>query len=335
MNHNVWEDGFFKIDPECHIIGDMGPVNHFPGVQMWWRAIDGIMRPTLQGAPDHLLNMIEPWEMTKSTDPENILRAMDKYGVDVACLLPESMMDTTGYSSRWCTNGDAWKAVQTHPDRFIIEPNLSPIKQRGVKNAIWEMEYWMEKGAKIFKYYSPEDTYINDPELWPFYKRAEELGAVLCMHTGFSWVPPGKSKYCHPTQLDDVARDFPELKIVAFHMGYPYSDVLNMVALGHPNVYLCLSLLVPWALTALYKFAHILGEAIRFVGPDRIIWGTDSAGYGAQIGAASVGLLDFQIPEELQCKYGYLPLTDEDKRKIFGGNLGKLLGIDTTKRRGG
>ena len=310
-------------------------MNHFPGVQMWWRAIDGIMRPTLQGAPDHLLNMIEPWEMTKSTDPENILRAMDKYGVDVACLLPESMMDTTGYSSRWCTNGDAWKAVQTHPDRFIINPNLSPIKQRGVKNAIWEMEYWMDKGAKIFKYYSPEDTYINDPELWPFYKRAEELGAVLCMHTGFSWVPPGKSKYCHPTQLDDVARNFPELKIVAFHMGYPYSDALNMVALGHPNVYLCLSLLVPWALTAPYKFAHILGEAIRFVGPDRIIWGTDSAGYGAQIGAASVGLLDFQIPEELQWKYGYLPLTDEDKRKIFGGNLGKLLGIDTTKRRGG
>ena len=96
MNHNVWEDSFFKIDPECHIIGDMGPVNHFPGVQMWWRAIDGIMRPTLQCAPESLLNTIEPWEMAKSTDPENILRAMDKYGVDVACLLPESMMDTTG-----------------------------------------------------------------------------------------------------------------------------------------------------------------------------------------------------------------------------------------------
>lgn len=335
MNHNVWEDGFFKIDPECHIIGDMGPINHFPGVQMWWNAIDGIMRPTIQGAPSEYMSTLEPWELQKSTDPENILRAMDKYGVDVACILPESMMDTTGYSSRWCTNGDAWKAVQTHPDRFIINPNISPIKKRGVQNAIWEMEYWVDKGAKIFKYYSPEDTYINDPELWPFYKRAEELGVVLCLHAGFSWVPPGKSKYCYPTQIDDVARDFPNLKIVAFHMGYPFTDAMNMVALGHPNVYLCLSLLVPWAISAPYKFAHILGEAIRFVGPDRIIWGTDSAGYGAQIGAASIGLTDFQIPEELQWKYGYLPLSDEDKRKIFGGNLGKLLGIDTTKRRGG
>lgn len=335
MNHNVWEDGFFKIDPECHIIGDMEPVNHFPGVQMWWNAIDGIMRPTIQGAPPEYMATLEPWELKKSTDPENILRAMDKYGVDVACILPESMMDTTGYSSRWCTNGDACKAVQAHPDRFIINPNLSPIKKRGVQNAIWEMEYWVDKGAKIFKYYSPEDTYLNDPELWPFYKRAEELGVVLCLHAGFSWVPPGKSKYCYPTQIDDIARDFPNLKIVAFHMGYPFTDAMNMVALGHPNVYLCLSLLVPWAISAPYKFAHILGEALRFVGPDRIIWGTDSAGYGAQIGAAAVGLTDFQIPEELQWKYGYPALTDADKRKIFGGNLGKLLGIDTSRRRGG
>lgn len=333
MNHDVWKDGFFKIDPECHIIGDMEPINHFPGVQMWWKAIDGIMRPLMQGASADYMKDIEPWEMQKSTDPENILRAMDKYGVDIACLLPESMMDTTGYASRWFTNGDTWKAVQTHPDRFIIEPNLSPIKQRGVKNAIWEMEYWVEKGAKIFKYYSPEDTYINDADLWPFYQRAEELSIVLDLHTGFAWCPPGKSKYCQPIQLDDVARDFPGLKLVAFHMGYPYCDDLNLVAMGHPNVYLCLSLLVPWAITAPYKFAKILGEAIRFVGSDRIIWGTDSAGYTAQIGAAVMGLRDFQIPEKLQWQYGYLPLADDDKRKIFGGNLAGLLGIDSSVRR--
>jgi hypothetical protein len=333
VKHNPSEDGFFKIDPECHIIGDMDPINHFPGVQMWWKSVDGVMRPLMQGAPADLLRELEPWEMQKSTDPENILRAMDKYGVDIACLLPESMMDTTGYTSRWFTNGDTWKAVQTHPDRFIIEPNLSPIKQRGVKNAIWEMEYWVERGARIFKYYSPEDTYINDADLWPFYQRAEELGIVLDLHTGFCWCPPGKSKYCQPIQLDDVARDFPELKLVAFHMGYPYCDDLNLVAMGHPNVYLCLSLLVPWAITAPYKFAKILGEAIRFVGSDRIIWGTDSAGYAAQIGAAVLGLRDFQIPEELQWQSGYLPLTDDDKRKMFGANLAGLLGIDSSVRR--
>jgi uncharacterized protein len=277
---------------------------------------------------------LEEWEMQKNASPENILKAMDKYGVDIACLLPESMMDTTGYTSRWCTNGDMAKIVETNPDRFMYQPNISPIKQRGVKNAIWELEYWVkERGAKVFKYYSPEDTYMNDPELWPFYEKAQELDIVLDFHTGMVWVPPGKSKYCHPGQLDDVARDFPDLKINAFHMGYPYSDVLNMVALGHPNVFICMSLLVPWALTAPYKFARLIGEAIRFVGPDKITWGTDYAGFGVQMMAAVKGLREFQIPEEMQNQYGYPPITEEDRAKMFGGNLGRLMGIDTTKRR--
>src|SRR5512142_3080848 len=138
MTHNSLEDGFFKIDPECHIIGDMEPINHFPGVRMWWKSIDGIMRPLMQGAPADYLNYIDRWEMQKSTDPETILRAMDKYGVDIACLLPESMMDTTGYTSRWCTNGDTWKAVQTHPARCLLGPTLSPVKQLFLTHAIWE-----------------------------------------------------------------------------------------------------------------------------------------------------------------------------------------------------
>jgi len=33
------QDAYFKIDPECHLIGEMDSINHFPGVQMWWRAI--------------------------------------------------------------------------------------------------------------------------------------------------------------------------------------------------------------------------------------------------------------------------------------------------------
>ncbi|NLJ29647.1 amidohydrolase family protein [Desulforhabdus amnigena] len=334
MSAEFKKDPFFKIDPEPHLVGNMEHVIHFPGVQMWWRAIEGIRRPLLSGIPQEALMGIEPWEMEKSADPAKLIEAMDKYGVDVACLLPESMMDTTGYTSRWCTNGEMAKIVETHPDRFMYQPNLSPIKHKGLKNTIWELEYWVkEKGARIFKYYPPEDTYINDEELWPFYAKAEELGIVLDIHTGFSWVPPGKSKYALPIYLDDVARDFPELKINAFHMGYPYCDDLNMVAMGHPNVHLCLSLLVPWALGAPRKFATIIGEALRWVGPDRIIWGTDYAGFGVQIRCAVMGLQTFQIPEDMQRDYGYPAITDEDRAKMFGSNLGRLLGIDTSRRR--
>jgi hypothetical protein len=39
------------------------------------------------------------------------------------------------------------------------------------------------------------------------------------------------------------------------------------------------------------------------------------------------------MPEDLQKGYGFAPVTDEIKRMIFGENLGKLLGIDTSQRR--
>jgi len=327
------QDDYFKIDPEAHLVGDMEPINYYPGVKMWWKAIENITSPLIMGLPLADLAEIEPWEMQKNADPSSLLRSMDKYGVDVACLLPESMMDTTGYSSRWVSNGDMGKIVESNPDRFVYEPNISPVKQRGVKHAIWDLEYWVkEKGAKIFKYYPPEDTYINDPDLWPFYKKAEELGIVLDIHTGFCWVPPGKSKYALPIQLDDVARDFPNLKIVAFHMGYPYCDDLNMVAMGHPNVYPCLSLLIPWAKSQPRKFARIIGEALRWVGTDRIIWGTDYAGFSSQMGLAVKGLNEFQIPEDMQKDYGYPAITDEMRRKIFGLNLARLMGMEPKRR---
>ena len=78
----------------------------------------------------------KPWEIEKNADPNNLLRAMDKYGVDIACLLPESMMDTTLYTSRWMSNGDMAKVVESNPDRFMYQPNVSPIKHKGVKNTI-------------------------------------------------------------------------------------------------------------------------------------------------------------------------------------------------------
>ena len=41
MADNFQKDDFFKIDPEAHLLGNMEPIEHFPGVQMWWKAIDG------------------------------------------------------------------------------------------------------------------------------------------------------------------------------------------------------------------------------------------------------------------------------------------------------
>jgi len=78
MSKEPARDDYFKIDPEPHLIGDLEPINHFPGVQMWWKAIDSIKRPLLSGTPPEALAGMEAWEMEKSGDPANLLRAMRK-----------------------------------------------------------------------------------------------------------------------------------------------------------------------------------------------------------------------------------------------------------------
>ena len=72
--------------------------------------------------------------------------------------------------------------------------------------------------------------------------------------------------------------------------------------------------------------AHILGQLMKFMGEDRIVFGSDSVWYGSpqwQIEA----LWRFQIPEAMREKYGYPELTEQAKRKILGLNSAKLYGI--------
>ena len=224
-------------------------------------------------------------------------------------------------------------ACEKYPDRFIFQSNVGPIKKRGLKNAIWELNYLVkEKNCKMVKMYHPEDTYINDQELWPLYEKIQELGIPVCMHTGWCWVPPNYSKYCIPLLLDEVATEFPDMKIIAYHAGWPYYHDLNMLAAVHPNVYISLSLLLPWCITAPRLAAKVIGEAVRFVGVDRVIWGTDYCNLEFQISTAVAGFRDFQIPEDMQKGYGYKPLTESDKAKIFGLNMASVLRIKPERR---
>jgi predicted TIM-barrel fold metal-dependent hydrolase len=328
------KDDYFKIDVEAHILGglDQKYINYFPGWQAWWKSVSSLYRFVF-GPPGNPAYPREG-ELDREHTPEHLLNIMDKHGVDMACILPEVMMNTTGFSTRWVPNGYVAEVCENNKERFIFTPNVGPLLKRGLKNAIWELEYLVkERNAKMVKFYPPEDTYINDPEIWPFYKKVTELNIPIAIHTGWAGILPGLSKYCLPVLLDEVATEFMDMNIIAYHMGYPYQDDLNLIAGTHPNVYIGLSVWVRWALGRPRVFAKLIGEALLFAGPDRIIWGTDYTGVEVSVRTSTEGFRDFEIPEDMQRDYGYPPLTDEDKRKIFGQNLAKLLHIDTSTRK--
>jgi hypothetical protein len=72
--------------------------------------------------------------------------------------------------------------------------------------------------------------------------------------------------------------------------------------------------------------AHILGQLLKFMGEDRIVFGSDSVWYGSpqwQIEA----LWRFEIPEDMRRQYGYPALTNAARRKILGLNSARLYKI--------
>ncbi len=328
------KDDYFKIDVECHLYPSIKHVSYFPGMRASNKGIDGIYR--VAGIDlEEVARLIPEGGWGGESNPETFIAVMDKYGIDMACAMREDVRQATGFSSPFSTNGYVAEACEKYPNRFIFQANVCPIVERGVKNAIWELEYLVkERNCRLVKYIGTGDVAIDDSQLWPFYEKVTELGIPICFHTGGSWLPPGRGKNCLPIQVDAVANDFPEMTIIAFHAGWPHNHELNLIAAGHVNVHISLSLLFPWCVTAPRRAAKIIGEAIQFAGVDRVIWGTDYFGPGAEplVRLSVEGFRDFQIPEDLQKGYGFKPLMESDKRKIFGENLTRILGITPKKK---
>lgn len=323
------KDDYFKIDVECHIGPSIKPLEYL----LEYRKQSKAYSPRALGM-ERLDVPPQPPLTERDTTVESLIACMDKYGIDMACAMREDMRYWTGGVAPLGLNSYIIEANKKYPDRLIPTFDLSPIIGRDMGHVLWELEYLVkEHNCKAVGEFCPftEKACINDRRFWPFYTKLVDFGVVLIVHTGMNWVW-GHSYTCHPQLLEDVAEEFPDLKIVALHCGWPYHHDLNLIAASYSNIYISLSFLCPWGITAPRRFAKLVGEALQFVGSGRIVWGTDSFGTEARTRLGVQGLSQFEITEELQDDYGFPPLTDEDKHKIFGLNLAKLFGVEPKRQ---
>jgi len=311
---------------ECHLMNEQSlhEMSYYPNFQRWWESVDGVMRAWANRDLAGGAEMPPP-------RAHALVEWMDKAGVDVCFALRESMMDVADYATCMSTNAFVISEIAPYPDRLYLECNCGPILRRGVDKAIWELEFLVKnQNAKLCKVYAPEDGPLNDKRLWPFYEKAVELDVALTVHTGMSYVVPQPSKYSVPSLLDDVCLDFPDLKIIAYHMGWPQTDELIGLAGKHKNLYLSLSGIIGWLARSPYRGYHMIGTALQWVSPDKIVMGLDLP--FDDMPKVVDYIRSFQIPEELRAQYGYLEITDEMRAKWLGLNLAKLAKIKPSKR---
>jgi predicted TIM-barrel fold metal-dependent hydrolase len=142
--------------------------------------------------------------------------------------------------------------------------------------------------------------------MYPLYAKAQELGIPILVHTGSSVFKGARIKFGDPLHLDDVAIDFPELKLLLAHGGRPFwYEQAFWMAQRHANVYLEISGLP--AKNLLTYFPRLESLA------DKVVYGSDWPGYP-------------YIRRNIEA-INALPMSEQAKEKILGDNAAGLLGM--------
>ncbi|MEI8001862.1 MAG: amidohydrolase family protein [Actinomycetes bacterium] len=245
--------------------------------------------------------------------------------------------------------------VLTHT---IVHPNLGEAERDAM--AAWS-ESLRPAGWKVYTLWEPPEArgvggwFLDDDETGgPFLEQVRASGrTIVCAHKGLggpiaSLAPAGAS----PRDVGPAARAFPDLTFVVYHSGYELPSARDGDAAADPaggvgrlaaslsaagvapgsNVYGELG--STWFLVSRRpeEAAHVLGTLLRCVGEDRILWGTDSVWYGAPQSLVDA-FRAFTIPEWMQERFDYPPLTRAAKEKILSANAAQLYGVDVDRVR--
>ncbi len=209
-------------------------------------------------------------------------------------------------------NEEVAEAAAANPDVLIPFASIDPFRGKaGIRAARRLVE---EYGVRGFKFHpNVQGFFPNDRIAYGLYEVIEELGAIALFHTGQTGIGAGvpggggiRLKYSNPMYVDDVAVDFPHLKIILAHPSFPWQDEALSVATHKPTVYIDLSGWSPkYFPPQLVQYANTLLK-------DKVLFGSD---------------YPVLTPDRWLADFAQLPIKDDVRPKILKENAARLLGI--------
>ena len=175
------------------------------------------------------------------------------------------------------------EAAAAHPDVLIpfgsVDPHRGPAAVEQARRLVTEF------GVHGFKFHPSLQGFAPDDRAWyPLYETLAELGVVALFHTGQTGIGAGlpggrgvKLRLSDPMLLDDVAADFPDLRIVMAHPSVPWQDAAISIATHKSNVWIDLSGWAPKyfppqlvrAANGPLRHKVLFGTDYPFITPDR------------------------------------------------------------------
>jgi predicted TIM-barrel fold metal-dependent hydrolase len=219
--------------------------------------------------------------------------------------------DEAGMGRRRLGNQEVLEAARASPDVLIPFGSVDP--HRG-KLAVREIHELIEAGVRGFKFHpNTQAFWPNDREHYRLYEPIAEAGLISLFHSGTTGIGAGmpggggvRLKYSNPMLVDDVAADFPGMKIILAHPSFPWQDEALAVAVHKPNVYIDLSGWSP------KYFPEILIRYTNTLLKEKMLFGSD---------------YPLITPDRWLADFEKLPIKDEVRPLVLKENAAGLLGL--------
>lgn len=246
--------------------------------------------------------------LAMARDVGALLRFLDAEGIERVVLVNYVSPDVMGFTEE--TNDWIAAYVRGHEDRLVAVGSVHP---RFSQDPAGDVERLAGMGIRALKLHPPHqivraNAYLDGMlALASIYRTAERLGLPLIVHTGTSVFPGARNRFADPMPLDDVALDFPALRLVLAHGGRPlYTDTCFFLARRHANVWIDVSGIPPRSLLEAFP-------KLESIAP-KVLWGTDWPAPGVP------------SPRKNVERFWSLPLTEASKRAILCDNARDVFG---------
>lgn len=266
-------------------------------------------------------------EEVKNTfaDPtgEKLIERMDSAGIDVTafCAVDNASLRGNTYEVAKALNQEVGSIARNFPDRFIAFAGIDPRRPEAPDFLKLCLE---EFGMKGLKFHPDHGYYLNSPEAYRMLEILQQYEAILLTHTGPSAPPDKAGKYAHPLLLDEVAVDFPDLIVIAAHMGqYWWRDWAGS-AYYQPNLF---GDLAEWQILAKRNFELFCKELrhiIDICGTEKILFGSDGPIFEPIVPVKEWIRLLMDLPNDSAAGTIF---RKEEIEAIMGGNAQRILNI--------
>ena len=222
--------------------------------------------------------------------------------------------DEAGMGRRRIANEELLEVAAANPDVLIPFASVDPHKG---KLGVIEARRMIAAGVHGFKFHpNTQAFWPNDRSFYPLYEVIAEAGLIALFHSGQTGIGAGmpggggvRLKYSNPMSVDDVAADFPELKIILAHPSFPWQEEALAVATHKPNVYIDLSGWSP------KYFPDILVRYTNTLLRDKMLFGSD---------------FPLLTPDRWLRDFAELPIRDEVRPLVLKENAARLLGLSAS-----